>query len=178
MKGRVEVLVAGFGGQGVVRVGQIVGLAAVRQGYRVSMLKSHGTEQRGGHVRSQVVISSEPIDSPMVENPDYFCALSIDAYNRYSAVVKDGIIIYDPAFVTPDENLNVRQIPFNCQDIAMKELGRTIFTNTILLGGLTRIMGFLEKENVESTTLELIPKFKEENRKAFELGYSMIEQIT
>ena len=46
---------------------------------------------------------------------------------RYSPMVKDGIIIYDPAFVTPDENLNVRQIPFNCQDMAMRELGRTIF---------------------------------------------------
>ena len=61
MNERTEILISGFGGQGIIRLGQIIGLAAVKQNYRVSMLKSHGTEQRGGYVRTQVVVSNEPI---------------------------------------------------------------------------------------------------------------------
>ena len=75
MKDRIEILASGFGGQGVVRLGQIVGTAAVHQGFRVTMLKSHGTEQRGGYVRTQLVISKEEIDSPLVEASGLFlCA--------------------------------------------------------------------------------------------------------
>ena len=54
---RTEILISGFGGQGVVRMGQILGLCAINQGHRVTMLKSHGTETRGGYVRAQIVIS-------------------------------------------------------------------------------------------------------------------------
>ena len=76
MKDRIEIVASGFGGQGVVRLGQIIGETGVKQGLRVAMLKSHGTEMRGGYVRSQVVLSKEIIDSPMCESPDYFVALS------------------------------------------------------------------------------------------------------
>ena len=76
MAKRVEILVSGFGGQGVVRVGQILSTAAVNSGLHTTMLVSHGTETRGGYVRSQVVISDEQIDSPVIEDPDFFCALS------------------------------------------------------------------------------------------------------
>ena len=76
MKNRIEIVASGFGGQGVVRLGQIVGEAGVKQGLHVTMLKSHGTEMRGGYVRSQVVLSKSIIDSPMCESPDYFVALS------------------------------------------------------------------------------------------------------
>jgi hypothetical protein len=76
MSDRIEIVASGFGGQGVVRLGQILGEAAVKQGLHVTMLKSHGTEMRGGYVRSQVVLSKDLIDSPMCETPDYFIALS------------------------------------------------------------------------------------------------------
>src|SRR2546426_8506096 len=65
---RTEILISGFGGQGVIRMGQILGLAAIKQGHRVTMLKSHGTETRGGYVRAQLVISPGDVDSPVVEN--------------------------------------------------------------------------------------------------------------
>ena len=72
MKERLEIVASGFGGQGVVRLGQVLGEAAVKEGLRVTMLKSHGTEMRGGYVRSQVVVSKNAIDSPMCETPDFF----------------------------------------------------------------------------------------------------------
>jgi len=174
MKDRIEILASGFGGQGVVRLGQIVGAAAVNQGFRVTMLKSHGTEQRGGYVRTQLVLSKEEIDSPLVEDPDYFCSFSTAAYKQFGHMMKDGIMLYDPATVEIDESKPFRQIAVAAKDTAVAELGRPIYTNTIMLGALTgATAGLLEKENMLDTMLKIIPKFKEENKKAFELGFSM-----
>ncbi|MDM8555731.1 2-oxoacid:acceptor oxidoreductase family protein [Desulfococcaceae bacterium HSG7] len=174
MKDRIEILASGFGGQGVVRLGQIVGVAAVNQGFRVTMLKSHGTEQRGGYVRTQLVLSKEEIDSPLVEAPDYFCSFSTAAYKQFGHMMKDGVMLYDSATVEIDESKPFRQIAVAAKDTAVEKLGRAIYTNTIMLGALTGATdGLLDKENMLTTMLQIIPKFKEENKKAFELGYSM-----
>jgi len=176
MKERTEILASGFGGQGVVRLGQIFGLAGVKQDYRVTMLKSHGTEQRGGYVRAQVVLSREPIDSPMVEDPDYFCALSSAAYKSFSGLVKDGIIFYDPSSVEIEEEkankINHYSVP--AKDMAVEKLGRAIFANTIMLGAMTKKIDMLDKDIVLSTMLSVIPKFKEDNEQAFQIGYDLL----
>ncbi len=176
MKERTEILASGFGGQGVVRLGQIFGLAGVKQDYRVTMLKSHGTEQRGGYVRAQVVLSTEPIDSPMVEDPDYFCALSSAAYKSFSGLVKDGIIFYDPSSVEIEEEkakkINHYSVP--AKDMAVEKLGRAIFANTIMLGAMTKKIDILDKDVVLSTMLSVIPKFKEDNEQAFQIGYDLL----
>jgi 2-oxoglutarate ferredoxin oxidoreductase subunit gamma len=99
---RREVLISGFGGQGVVTAGRALGLAAVRSDLAATMLVSHGTETRGGYVRSQVVISVAEIDSPVIESPDILCALSQAAWLRFSPMVVDGIALYDPDLVDPD----------------------------------------------------------------------------
>lgn len=176
MKERTEILASGFGGQGVVRLGQIFGLAGVNQGYRVTMLKSHGTEQRGGYVRAQVVLSKEPIGSPLVEDPDYFCAFSSAAYKSFGDLVSDGIIFYDPSSAEIDEE-KAKKIPHYAvaaRDIAIEKLGRPIFANTIMLGAMAKKIDVLEKDIILSTMLSVIPKFKEDNQKAFEIGYGLL----
>ena len=92
---RTEILISGFGGQGVVRMGQILGLCAINQGHRVTMLKSHGTETRGGYVRAQLVISPEYVDSPVVEHADVFVAFSQPAYTKFLEMCS-GTVMYDP----------------------------------------------------------------------------------
>ncbi|OIQ60848.1 2-oxoglutarate ferredoxin oxidoreductase subunit gamma [Moorella thermoacetica] len=175
MAGRTEVLISGFGGQGVVRIGQSLSLAAVYQGLYTTMLISHGTETRGGYVRSQVVIAGEPVDSPVVESPDYFCALSSAAYSRFKHLVRGGLILYDPGYLEPDPALPVRHIALPARDLAGKKLGREIFANVIILGALTRLMaGVLELEVVRKAVLECIRVFGEENVKALNLGYSLL----
>ena len=64
-------------------MGQILGLCAIKQGHRVTMLKSHGTETRGGYVRAQLVIAPGYVDSPVVENADVFVAFSAPAYRKF-----------------------------------------------------------------------------------------------
>ena len=174
MKKRVEIVASGFGGQGVVRLGQVLGEAAVKQGLHVTMLKSHGTEMRGGYVRSQVVVSSKVIDSPMCETPDYLLALSLGAYNRFSHTLnQEGLIIYDPAFVEEiNEQLPCRQIPFEAKKLAMDHFNRAIFSNSIALGGMAKLLeDLIQKETILESLLDVIPKFHEQNKKAFALGY-------
>ncbi|MCK5193973.1 MAG: 2-oxoacid:acceptor oxidoreductase family protein [Desulfobulbaceae bacterium] len=177
MKARTEIVASGFGGQGVVRLGQILGEAAVKQGYRVTMLKSHGTEMRGGYVRSQIVMSKEAIDSPIVESPDVFVALSLAAYKTFKHQVTDGIIIYDPAFVTEvDESLQCTQKSVSAKDISVEKLGKPVFANTLMLGVLAKVLDELDPEVVLESILHIIPKFHEENKQAFQIGYSLLEE--
>jgi 2-oxoglutarate ferredoxin oxidoreductase subunit gamma len=75
-RARTEILISGFGGQGVIRMGQILGLCAINQGQRVTMLKSHGTETRGGYVRAQVVIAPDYVDSPVPKLASGCCPCS------------------------------------------------------------------------------------------------------
>lgn len=177
MKDRVEIVASGFGGQGVVRLGQTIGEAAVKQGLRVTMLKSHGTEMRGGYVRSQVVLSENTIDSPMCETPDLFIALSGAAYNRFkNTVPAEGLILYDPAFVEEvDETLPCTQKPLPAKELAVKHFKQALFSNAIALGAMARLLqDTLDKEKVLDSFLEVIPRFKKENGEAFEMGFAYI----
>ena len=174
MKDRIEILASGFGGQGVVRLGQIVGEAGVKQGLHVTMLKSHGTEMRGGYVRSQVVMSKEIIDSPMCETPDYFIALSSAAYNRFKNTVADGgLIIYDPAFVEKiDTTLTCTQKEFPAKQLAVDHFNSPLFANSLVLGLIANAVEILDKAVLLESLLAVIPKFHDRNRQAFEIGFA------
>lgn len=177
MKDRIEIVASGFGGQGVVRLGQVLGEAAVKEGLHVTMLKSHGTEMRGGYVRSQVVLSEKIIDSPMCETPDFFVALSLAAYNRFKDTVPaHGMVIYDPAFVeTVDSSLPCAHKELKAKDLAIDNFGRAIFSNSIALGAMAKLLeSELKKETILDSILEIIPKFHDENKRAFEIGYNAI----
>jgi 2-oxoglutarate ferredoxin oxidoreductase subunit gamma len=137
------------------------------------MLKSHGTEMRGGYVRSQVVLSKEIIDSPMCESPDYFVALSLAAYSRFKDTVPDyGLIIYDPAFVDKlDQSLKCTQKEFPAKQLSVENFDNPLFSNTLVLGVIARAVGELDKDVVLESLLEVIPKFHDRNRDAFQIGY-------
>jgi len=173
MKERVEIVASGFGGQGVVRLGQIIGEAGVKQGLHVAMLKSHGTEMRGGYVRSQIVLSKDVIDSPICESPDYFIALSSAAYEQFKSTVPDyGLILYDPAFVEMvDESLPCSQKAIPAKDLSVEHFDNPLFANTLVLGVVAGLVDVLDKDVVLESVLAIIPKFHDRNREAFQIGY-------
>ena len=173
MKDRVEIVASGFGGQGVVRLGQIVGETGVKQGLHVAMLKSHGTEMRGGYVRSQVVLSEKNIDSPMCESPDYFIALSSAAYQKFKdTVAADGLIIYDPGFVDKvDESLPCTQKAFPAKAVSIEKFDNPLFANTLVLGVMAQVIEGIDKEKMLESILAIIPKFHNRNKEAFQIGY-------
>ena len=173
-KTRTEILISGFGGQGVIRMGQILGLCAINQGHRVTMLKSHGTETRGGYVRAQLVISPDYVDSPVVENADVFVAFSSPAYKKFYDCCK-GKILYDPEMVEeirPDAP--ERHVAIPATALSKERFGNPLFANMIMLGALTRIAG-MDLEAMRKAMLEVIPRFHEQNLKALDLGYTLDE---
>lgn len=169
---RTEILISGFGGQGVIRMGQIIGLAAIKQGHRVTMLKSHGTETRGGYVRAQLVIAPDYVDSPVVENADVFVAFSAPAYRKFFDFCR-GKILYDPEMVEqvrPDAA--ERHVAVAATQLAKEKLGNVLFANMIMLGALTRVAG-MDYAAMKQAMLEVIPRFHEQNLGALDLGYGL-----
>jgi 2-oxoglutarate ferredoxin oxidoreductase subunit gamma len=169
---RTEILISGFGGQGVIRMAQILGRCAVNQGHRVTMLKSHGTETRGGYVRAQLVISPVYVDSPVVEHADLFVAFSAPAYKRFYELCC-GKILYDPEMVEEvrrDEPHRHVEIPATA--LAKEQFGNVLFANMIMLGALTRLaeMDFTAMKNA---MVQVMPRFHEQNLQALDLGYSL-----
>ena len=169
---RTEILISGFGGQGVVRMGQILGLCAIKQGHRVTMLKSHGTETRGGYVRAQLVISPSYVDSPVVENADVFVAFSAPAYKKFFDLCR-GKILYDPEMVEQvRDDAPDRHVAVPATQLAKERFNNVLFANMIMLGALTRLAG-MDYEAMKQAMLEVIPRFHEQNLRAMETGYTL-----
>jgi 2-oxoglutarate ferredoxin oxidoreductase subunit gamma len=168
---RSEILISGFGGQGVVRLGQILGLTAIDQGLKVTMLKSHGTETRGGYVRAQIVISPTEVDSPVVEHADFFIAFSAAAYRKFYDLAA-GTVLYDPEMVT-EEHLRLGQkshLRVPATALAKERLNNILFANMIMLGALACVSD-LDPAAVRRTMLRVLPRYHEQNLAAFDLGY-------
>jgi 2-oxoglutarate ferredoxin oxidoreductase subunit gamma len=169
---RTEILISGFGGQGVIRMGQIIGLCAIKQDYRVTMLKSHGTETRGGYVRAQLVISPDYVDSPVVENADVFVAFSAPAYRKFYDYCR-GKILYDPEMVEEVRTeAPERHVAVPATQLAKEKFNNVLFANMIMLGALTRLSG-MDYEAMRRAMLEIIPRFHEQNLAALEAGYTL-----
>ncbi|HIQ39500.1 MAG TPA: 2-oxoacid:ferredoxin oxidoreductase subunit gamma [Methanothermococcus okinawensis] len=179
---RKEVRISGFGGQGIVLAGVILGRsAALYDGKNAVQTQSYGPEARGGASKSEVVISEEEIDYPKVIKPDILVCMSQQAFDKYGRDIKDGgTVIVDRDLVTVSENFyngNVKlyKIPFT--DIAYKDIGLKIVANIVMLGALVRITGIVSKEAMRKAILDSVPKGTEEkNLMAFEKGYSYINE--
>lgn len=169
-----EIRIAGFGGQGVVLSGQIVGQAAsIFNGGYSTFTQSYGPEARGGSCAAELVISDEPIGYPYVRNPDVVIVLSQEAYIKYSmGLSPDALLIVDPDLVNLDPALVPQPLTVPANRMA-RELGRVVVANIITLGFLAAVSDILPVETIKQSVLTSVPKGTEEfNTKAFELGYS------
>jgi 2-oxoglutarate ferredoxin oxidoreductase subunit gamma len=161
-----EIRICGFGGQGIILAGVVLGEAATRAGYRAVQTQSYGPESRGGAARAEVVISSEPIDYPRVSRPDVVVALSQAGYDRFGQdVADDGIVLVDEALVEAE---GVRSVPFTT---TAEEVGRKIVANIVMVGYLGALIDVIPHDVIESTVLDNIPAGTEDlNRKAVRAG--------
>ena len=115
-----EIRICGFGGQGIILAGVVLGEAATRAGHRAVQTQSYGPESRGGAARAEVVISSEPIDYPRVSRPDVVVALSQTGFDRFGQdVANHGIVLVDQALVEAEGG--VTSVPFTT---TAEEVGR------------------------------------------------------
>jgi 2-oxoglutarate ferredoxin oxidoreductase subunit gamma len=171
---RLEVRVAGFGGQGIIRAGLILAMAAsLFEDKSAVQTQSYGPESRGGSCKSEVVISDEEIDFPKALEPDVLLVMSQAAYTRYAETVKNsGTLILDPGMI-PQQKEN---LPFHVYQVPAtkmaEDMGKTIFANVIMLGALTGITNIVGADAMKNAVLSNIPKGTEKlNLEAFEKGY-------
>lgn len=161
-----EIRICGFGGQGIVLAGAVLGEAAVRAGYWAVQTQSYGPEARGGAARSEVVIDSESIAYPRVMQADLVVALSQPAYDKYGGeVVEGGLVIVEQDLV---KAAGAVAQPFVS---TAEAAGHKIVANVVMIGYLGARLGFIPHELLEETVLAYVPKGTEElNRKAVLAG--------
>lgn len=136
-KMQTEIVIAGFGGQGVLFGGQVLAYAAMDAGLNVTWIPSYGPEMRGGTANCTVIISDEEIGAPLVKNPLAVIALNLPSLDKYESVVKeDGILIVNASLVNREvqrNDLNVVNIPAN--ELA-ERLGDRRLANMVVMGAL------------------------------------------
>ena len=166
-----EIRICGFGGQGVILSGFIIGKAAsVFMEYHAVQSQSYGPEARGGAARSEVIISDEKIGYPRPTSVDFFIAMSQEAFDTYRKDIrKDTVIVVDPDLV-PKNNIGQPVHKVHAQQIAEK-LGNKIVTNIVMVGAATAIFDVLKHDAVREAVIDSVPKrFIELNKEAFEKG--------
>jgi len=173
---RTEIRIAGFGGQGVVLAGVLVGTAAaVSDGRRAVQTQSYGAAARGGGARSEVIISDDPIVYPRVTHPDVMIAMSEEAMSKYGPdMVQGALLIIDGDLVKSVKRDDVRLVAVPASNTATQELGRTIVANLVMLGVLVAKTGLVSVAGMEAAIRENVPpKTVELNLKAFRKGLEM-----
>jgi 2-oxoglutarate ferredoxin oxidoreductase subunit gamma len=170
---RNELRIAGFGGQGVVLAGHIVGQAATvyDKGF-ATFSQSYGPEARGGSCTAEVVLSDEPIGYPYLVKPKVLVILSQDAYNKYAQDISpETLVIIDPDLVKPDlaKTPSFLTVPANKM---ARDLGRVVVANIVLLGFLGAVSSLVPADALRKSVLASVPKGTGDfNMKAFEMGY-------
>jgi 2-oxoglutarate ferredoxin oxidoreductase subunit gamma len=166
-----EIRICGFGGQGVILSGFIIGKAAsVFMDYNAVQSQSYGPEARGGAARSEVIISDEKIGYPRPTGVDLLVAMSQESFDTYrNDLNKNTIIVIDPDLV-PKHDIGRSVYKVQAQKIA-ESLGNKIVTNIVMVGATTAIFKLLDEEAVKKSVLDSVPKrFLELNEKAYEKG--------
>jgi 2-oxoglutarate ferredoxin oxidoreductase subunit gamma len=144
-----QVIMAGFGGQGVMSMGQLLTYAGMIEGKKVSWLPSYGPEMRGGTANCNVIISDSPVASPVVTDATAVIAMNRPSLDKFeSAVVKDGLLLINSSLIDRKaERDDIRAYDIPANEIA-NELGNSRIANMVMLGAYLEATGALEKASV------------------------------
>ena len=173
MANRCEMRLCGYGGQGIILAGYIVGQAvSIFEHKNATFIADYGPEARGGACRADVVISDEYVSYPYITAPSILVALSQQAYDKYYTKNRQGaLVIVDEDLVKPILSRH-RLLAIPARRIA-EELGRVAVANVVVLGFLTAATDIVTVDSMKKSLLAAVPKGTGElNMKAFERGYA------
>jgi len=168
-----EILISGFGGQGVVLAGQILGKAASLGDHKeCTLTQSYGPEARGGACSAQVIIAEATIHYPYVRRPDILVCLSQGGYDKYGSQLKeDGTLLVDGDLVRSADLSAPNSFAIPSTRMA-EELGRRMMANIVMLGFLTAITEAVTVDAMRTAVTRSVPKGTEElNLTAFNKGH-------
>jgi 2-oxoglutarate ferredoxin oxidoreductase subunit gamma len=176
-----EIIIAGFGGQGVMSMGQLLTYAGMLEGKHVSWLPSYGPEQRGGTANCSVVISDDPIGSPVVSRPSVAIVLNNPSFEKFELRIKQGgLLILNSSLVTRETaRTDIKVIEIDATHLA-NELGYSQVANMILLGAFLANLPFISVYSVIKSLNKVLSPEKHHlidlNMKALEKGASLVPE--
>jgi 2-oxoglutarate ferredoxin oxidoreductase subunit gamma len=178
-----RVVIAGFGGQGIILAGKLLAQAAMKVGREVTYMPSYGAEVRGGTANCMVVIAKDPISSPVIDSPDAVIAMNKASVEKFAPKLKSGgLLIFNSSLVdqTPKINDSVEIIPLPADKIA-QGLGSTKVANMVALGAYLQKCGLFGPD----VAAECLPDVLAEryhvtiplNTKALQKGAEFVKEL-
>lgn len=153
-----EIIIAGFGGQGILSAGRIISVAAILEGKNTTWFPSYGPEMRGGTANCHVIVSDTEIGSPIINNPDVLICMTKPAIDKFEKHVKEsGFILADSSLVGVDR-INESEKPAFSVDAAKKaaEMGHKAFAMLVMIGKLITETQIFKPESVEKALYEVL----------------------
>ncbi len=174
---RTEIRITGFGGQGVVLAGHIIGHAcAVNAGKHATMIQSFGPEARGSACSTTLAVSDTEVLYPYIGRPDIFVVMSAEGYEKYRDELKDkGTLVYEKDLVKVD--LKKGQPSFGVASTRLaEEIGRAIVQNIVMLGFVAAVTKIVPLEAMRAAVEQSVPEGTQElNLRAFDAGWTAYE---
>ena len=175
-----QILIAGFGGQGVLFTGKCLATVGMQEDKQVSWLPSYGPEMRGGTANCSVILSDEPVGSPIVSSPDVLLAMNLPSLDKYEdATVKGGKIFIDSTLIERKierSDVNAYYVP--ATRLAL-ELGLPTLANMIMLGKMIKETGVVTFDSAAEAMKKVVSakhaNLLEANMKALKTGYDYAE---
>jgi 2-oxoglutarate ferredoxin oxidoreductase subunit gamma len=176
-----EVIMAGFGGQGVMLIGELLAYAGMVEGKQVSWMPAYGPEMRGGTANCSVVVTEEDLTSPVVTEPTSVIIMNKPSLDKFEPMLrKDGVIVINTSLVdrkVTRTDLKVVEVP--CNDIAA-ELGNARIANMVALGALIGATGCVSKASVMQGLKHMLPERHHRllplNEQAIDRGIAIAQQ--
>jgi 2-oxoglutarate ferredoxin oxidoreductase subunit gamma len=171
---QTEIVISGFGGQGVLFAGQVLAYAAMDSGHHVTWFPSYGPEMRGGTANCTVIVADQEIGSPMVRNPKAVVAMNLPSLDKYEALLAEGgTLLTNTSLINravEREGIQVVELPAN--EIA-EEIGDKRLVNTVMLGALIEATGVLSMDSVKLALEHHLP---ERHRKLIPANFAALEK--
>lgn len=173
-----EIIIAGFGGQGVLSMGKILAYAGLMEDLEVTWMPSYGPEQRGGTANVTVIVSDSPISSPVLDTYDTAVLLNQQSLDKFEGKVKPGgTLIYDPSGIhRPPTRTDIKIVPVDAMTAAI-EMNNTKTYNMILLGALLKHRQIVSVDAVLRGLKKTLPERHHHllplNEKAIERGMNI-----
>ncbi len=177
---KTEILLAGFGGQGILFAGKFIAYKGLVEGKNLSWLPSYGPEMRGGTANCSVILSDDPVGSPIVSAPDVLVAMNLPSLDKYEKdVVPGGMIFVDSSLIerkVERDDVKVFYIPATR---LAQEIGAPTLANMIITGKLIKETGAVSYENLDEALSKVVSAKRQNlfdlNKNAIECGYNFAE---
>jgi 2-oxoglutarate ferredoxin oxidoreductase subunit gamma len=174
-----DTTMAGFGGQGIMLIGNLFAYAAMEEGKQVTYMPTYGVEMRGGTANCTVVVSDEEIGSPIIHKPTAVIAMNRPSLDKYESLVKPGgVLVINTSMVdrkATRKDIKVIEVNANAE---AEKLGDQKMANMVMLGALLAALPFLPVEAIEKALKAHLPerhhKLLPKNYEALELGAHFI----